>query len=324
MSSESTIETDEKKKRRAAAASKDAEERDEDESDEDEDSDDNDEGGDDDDDDADEKASAKTKSEAPAAPKEKVILDRPSTGKMIWTIMHRELGAFFTSPITYIVGCVLFFIFGAWFFFYKGGFWQVDRASMNRMFDAIPYALGLVIPLFTMRSLSDEKRVGTIELLITMPVKDSEVILGKYFAALVMVALQLSLLILYPLAMFKWPWHIGELDWNAYWVGMLGLLFLSAAGTARGMVWSSFTESQILSFFGTALTLAVLYGIGFLTVFESLQGWPGDAIAFISLQTRFDAFARGVLDTRAVIYFLSITVFSLLVAVRTLESRKWA
>ena len=319
MSSESTIETEEKKKRRAAAASDDADERDEDESDEDEDESDGDDG-----DDADEKASAKTKSEAPAAPKEKVVLDRPGSGKMIWTIMQRDLAAYFTSPITYIVGCVLFAVFGLWFFFYKGGFWQVDRASMNRMFDAIPYALGLVIPLFTMRSLSDEKRVGTIELLITMPVKDSEVILGKYFAALTMVALQLGLLILYPLAMFKWPWHIGELDWNAYWVGMLGLFFLSAAGTALGMMWSSFTESQILSFFGTALTLAALYAVGFLTVIESLQGWPGDAIAFISLSTRFDSFARGVLDTRAVIYFLSITIFSLLVAFRSLESRKWA
>jgi len=313
MSSESTLETEEKKKRRAAEAAEEAEDRDEDEDDED-----------DEDSDDDDSAKVETKSEAPSAPKEKAILDRPGGGKMVWTIMQRELAAFFTSPITYIVGCVLFFIFGAWFFFYKGGFWQVDRASMNRMFDAIPYALGLVIPLFTMRSLSDEKRVGTIELLITMPVKDSEVILGKYFAALAVVLLQIALLVLYPLAMFKWPWHIGELDWNAYWVGMLGLLFLSAAGTAIGMMWSSFTESQILSFFGTALTLAVLYGIGFLTVFEGLQGWPGDAIAFISLQTRFDAFARGVLDTRAVIYFLSITIFSLLVAFRSLESRKWA
>jgi ABC-2 type transport system permease protein len=242
----------------------------------------------------------------------------------IGTIFRRELASYFNSPISYIVIGASSVVLGLYFFLYKGGFWQVDRASMNRMFDAIPYALGLVIPLFTMRSLSDEKRVGTIELLITMPVKDSEVILGKYFAALIMVALQLGLLVLYPIAMFKWPWHIGELDWNAYWVGMLGLLFLSAAGTAIGMMWSSFTESQILSFFGTALTLAVLYGIGFLTVFESLQGWVGDAIAFVSLQTRFDAFARGVFDTRAVVYFLSLTIFPLLVAFRSLESRKWA
>jgi ABC-2 type transport system permease protein len=322
MSSESTLETEEKKKKRRAAeaAAEDADERDDDDEDEESDEDDS----DDDDSRGNGKGKAATLADAPSASKEKAVLDRPGSAKMIWTIMQRELGAFFTSPITYIVGCVLFFIFGAWFFFYKGGFWQVDRASMGRMFDAIPYALGLVIPLFTMRSLSDEKRVGTIELLITMPVKDSEVILGKYFAALTMVTLQLALLILYPLAMFKWPWHIGELDWNAYWVGMLGLFFLSAAGTALGMMWSSFTESQILSFFGTALTLAVLYAIGFLTPLESLQGWIGDAIAFISLQSRFEAFARGVLDTRAVVYFLSITVFSLLVAFRTLESRKWA
>ena len=320
MSSESTIEKADKTKVRKgdAEAAEAADERDEDERDEsgDEDSADRDDDADDDD-----KVEAKA---ATVTPKEKVVIDRPSSAKMIWTIMSRELAAYFTSPITYIVGCVLFSLFGLWFFFYKGGFWQIDRASMNRMFEAIPYALGLAIPLFTMRSLSDEKRVGTIELLITMPVKDSEVILGKYFAALATVLLQIGLLILYPIAMFKWPWHIGELDWNAYWVGMLGLVFLSAAATAIGVMWSSFTESQILSFFGTALTLAALYGLGFLTVVETLQGWPGDAIAFISLQTRFDSFARGVLDTRAVVYFLSITVFALLVAFRSLESRKWA
>jgi len=321
MSSE-TLEKEDKKKKAAEAEAEEADERDDEEEEEDEESD------SDSDSDGEEKETngvlAKKKSEEPSAPKEKVVLDRPGGFKMVWTIMSRELNAFFHSPITYIVGCVTFFIFGAWFFFFKGGFWQVDRAGMGRMFDAVPFALGLIIPLFTMRSLSDEKRVGTIELLITMPVKDSEVILGKYFAALLMVLLQLLLLALYPIAMFKWPWHIGELDWNAYWVGMLGLGFLSAAGVAIGLMWSSFTDSQILSFFGTALTLAVLYGIGFLTVSESLQGWPGDAIAFISLQTRFDSFARGVIDTRAVVYFLSIAIFPLLVAFRSLESRKWA
>ncbi len=314
MSSESTIEKDSKKKVRAAEAEEPMDRDEEEERDEDE--------GDDDDGEA--EAKAKTESEAPDAPAEKVVLDRPSSAKMIGIIMRRELGAYFTSPITYIVGCVLFFVFGAWFFYYKGGFWQIGRTSMSRMFDAVPYMLGLAIPLFTMRALSDEKRIGTIELLITMPVKDSEVILGKYFAALATVAVQLALLVLYPLAMFKWPWHLGELDWNAYWVGMLGVLFLSAAGVAIGLMWSAFTESQILSFFGTALTLGALYGIGYLTIFESLRGWPGDAIAFISLQTRFDSFARGVFDTRAAIYFLSITIFPLLVAFRSLESRKWA
>ncbi len=157
-----------------------------------------------------------------------------------------------------------------------------------------------------------------------MPVKDSEVIMGKFLASFAMVCLQLALVALYPIAMFKAPWHIGELDWNPFWVGMFGLMLLSAAGTAIGLMWSSFTESQILSYFATMLTLIALYAIGSVTLIEFAQGWVGDALSFISLQSRFDAFARGILDTRAIIYFLSLTALCLMVAFRSLESRKWA
>jgi ABC-2 type transport system permease protein len=89
-------------------------------------------------------------------------------------------------------------------------------------------------------------------------------------------------------------------------------------------MWSSFTESQILSFFATMLTLILLYAIGSVTIVEFLQGWPGDAISFISLQSRFEPFARGLVDSRAVIYFLSLTTLGLVVAFRSLESRKWS
>jgi ABC-2 type transport system permease protein len=257
--------------------------------------------------------------------REKVVIDRPSSATMIWTIARRELAAHFNSVITYIVIAASMVGLGLFFYMYKGGFWQVDRVTMQRMFDFLPFALcALVIPLFTMRTLSDEKRVGTIELLITMPVKDSEVILGKYIAALAIVTVQLFLVVLYPIAMFKWPWHLGELDWGAFWVGMSGLFFLSATGTAVGLMYSSFTESQILSFFATMLTLSVLYALGNVTAVESLQGWPGDAISFISLQSRFEPFARGLLDTRAIVYFVSIATLCLLVAFHALERRKWA
>lgn len=257
---------------------------------------------------------------------EKAILNRPSSAKMIWTLTKREIGAYMSSAITYIVIAVTLVVFGLYFFFYKGGFWQVDRATMARMFDTIPPALCLLIALFTMRSLSDEKRVGTIELLITMPVKDSEVILGKFFGSLAVTTLAVLLLAAYPLVMFtRAPfWHLGELDWSPFWVGILGLFLLSAAGTAIGVMWSSFTESQILSFFATALTLIALYAVGSVTIVEFLQGWPGDAISFISLQSRFEPFSRGLLDSRAIIYFLSLTTLGLVVAFRSLESRKWS
>jgi ABC-2 type transport system permease protein len=141
-----------------------------------------------------------------------------------------------------------------------------------------------------------------------------------------MVTIQIALLAAYPLVMFSRApfWHLGELDWSPFWVGMLGLFLLSAAGTAIGVMWSSFTESQILSFFATALTLIALYAVGSVTIVEFLQGWPGDAISFISLQSRFEPFSRGLLDSRAIIYFLSLTTLGLVVAFRSLESRKWS
>jgi len=315
MSSE-TIEKDSKKKILAAEA-EDTEERDEDERDE----------GDDEGDDESSPSSSRGRSTSDAAPAQKLVLNRPSSAKLVWVLAKREISGYLNSAITYIVISTSMVAVGWYFFFYKGGFWQVDRASMTRMFDALPLALCfLTIPLFTMRSLSDEKRVGTIELLITMPVKDSEVILGKFIGSLTMVTIQILLLAAYPLVMFSRApfWHLGELDWSPFWVGMLGLFLLSAAGTAIGVMWSSFTESQILSYFATMITLVALYAIGFSTVVEFLQGWPGDAISFISLHSRFEPFARGLIDSRAVIYFLSLTTLGLVVAFRSLESRKWS
>ncbi len=307
MSSESTVEKDEKKKVRAAE--EEVEEREEEEEEEEDDDDD--------------------RPYVSASPREKVVIERPSSAKVIGIIAKREIMAYLYSPITYVVVAVSFALLGTWFFFYKGGFWQVDRATMARALDTIPIGLCFIAPLFTMRLLSDEKRVGTIELLITMPVKDTEVILGKYFGALAVITLQLLLFAVYPIAMFKWPWHIGELDWNPFWVGMLGLWLFSAAATAIGLMWSSFTESQILSYFAAVITLAVLYSIGNITLVEFFNAspswaWVGDSLSFLSLQSRFEPFLRGTLDTRAIIYFLSLATLALLVAFRSLESRKWS
>jgi ABC-2 type transport system permease protein len=316
MSSESTIEKATKQKSRAAEEAEERDDEDEDEQGSDE--------SDDDSDDRDSDAATRPLSTI-GSTGEKAALNRPSSIAMIWTIARRELAASFNSVITYIVIAASMVGLGLFFYMYKGGFWQVDRVTMQRMFDFLPFALCfLVIPLFTMRALSDEKRIGTIELLITMPVKDSEVILGKYIAALSIVTVQLALVVLYPIAMFLWPWHLGELDWGAFWVGMIGLFLLSATGTAVGLMYSSFTESQILSFFATMLTLTGIYALGTLSAVESLQGWPGDAITFISLQSRFEPFARGLLDTRAIVYFVSLAVLCLVVAFHALERRKWS
>ncbi len=241
----------------------------------------------------------------------------------VLTIAHREMRSYFDSLIAYVViggstlGIGIFF-----FLMQNGGFWEVDRASMARLFAAMPWALAvLVIPLVTMRSIAEEKNSGTLELLITMPVRDYEVILGKFSAAFAMCLVLLAITVLYPIAMFVWPWHLGALDWGPVWTGYLGLSLFSAAGVSLGLMFSSFTESQIIAFFLTAGVMLFLQVIG--GIVETMPGTIGDIIAFVSFETRFQPFARGLIDTRAVVYFVSIAVLCLLVAFRSLESRKW-
>jgi ABC-2 type transport system permease protein len=241
-----------------------------------------------------------------------------------WIILRRELKSYFDSLVAYVVLGGSMLGIGIWFFLMQEhSFWDIDRAGMARMFDAVPWALSaLVIPLVTMRSLAEEKRTGTLELLITLPIRDSEVIMGKYLAAFAMTLILFAATIIYPLTMFWWPWHLGPLDWGPVWGAYLGLVLFSAAATAVGMLYSSLTESQIIAFFLTAVTLLFLQIIG--SVVEGVHGWLGDAIAFVSFQSRFAPFARGLIDTRAVLYFLSIAIICLIAAFRSLESRKWS
>jgi ABC-2 type transport system permease protein len=246
------------------------------------------------------------------------------TQNNILIIARRELRAYFDSLVAYVVLGGSLLALGIVFFLWQGGgFWDVDRATMSSMFRFLPWALTtVVIPLITMRALAEEKRSGTLELLITLPVTDADVILGKYLAALAMLVILLVATLAYPIAIFVWPWHLGALDWGPVWAGYFGLFLYGGAGIAVGMLYSSITESQIIAFFMTAGTLLFLHVIGGLV--QYVEGLPGDVIAFLSFASRYEPFERGLIDTRAVVYFLSIAVICLLVAFRSLESRKWS
>ena len=253
----------------------------------------------------------------------------------ILIIAKRDLRAQFNSPVAYVVIGGTLLLLGILFFLiphvggvFIGSFWEIDRATMDEMFTCLPPLMSLfVIPAVTMRSLAAEKGSGTLELLITMPVRDSEVILGKYFSACAMVLILLALTLLYPIALFVWPWHLGPLDWGPVWSGYMGCAFFSFAAVGIGMMLSSLTESDVIAFFTTAGALCFLYAIGWIVSLASTSGGLGvlsDGLAFISFQTRLQSFLRGIIDTRAVVYFLSVTVVCLLVAFRSLESRKWS
>jgi ABC-2 type transport system permease protein len=253
----------------------------------------------------------------------------------ILIIAKRDLRAQFNSPVAYVVIGGTLLLLGISFFLIPringvlmGTFWDVDRASMDQLFRPLPLLMSLlVIPAVTMRSLAAEKGSGTLELLITMPVKDSEVILGKYVACCATVLVLLGATLLYPISMFVWPWHLGPLDWGPVWAGYMGIAFFSFAAIGVGMMLSSLTESDVVAFFTTAGALCLLLLVGFIVSSVSWgdhAGWLGDSLAFVSFYSRLDSFMRGIIDARAVIYFASVAVVCLLVSFRSLESRKWS
>ena len=159
-------------------------------------------------------------------------------------------------------------------------------------------------------------------MLITLPVKDSDVILGKYFGALGLVLILVLATLAYPIGMFKFPWVLGSLDYGPIMTGYLGLILFSAAATAIGLLISALTESQAVAFFITFFVLVLLWFLG--TWAETQAGTLGSVLAYVSFQSRLQGFSRGLIDSRDVVFFVSITVIALVVAFRALERRKWA
>jgi ABC-2 type transport system permease protein len=238
-------------------------------------------------------------------------------------IAKREFRSYFDSPIAYIVICLSFFALGLMFFFLNGGFWQLDRASVSRLFESAPMGLSfLVVPVVTMRLLAEERRSGTLEMLITLPVKDSDVVLGKYLGALGLVLVLVLSTLAYPIIMFKWPWNLGPLDAGPVASGYLGMVLFSCAAVAVGLLISALTESQAVAFFITFFVLGALWLFGDLA--SKAGGTLAIVLNYVSFQSRLNNFWRGLVDSRDVVFFLSVTALSLMVAFRALERRKWA
>jgi ABC-2 type transport system permease protein len=232
-------------------------------------------------------------------------------------VTKREFKSNFDSPIGYVVIALSLLVVGAFSF---NDFFTANRASLQQLLFYLPWALAVfVIPAITMRLFSEEKRTGTLELLITMPIRDREVVLGKYLASLGLIAVLIALTITYPISI---SWLLGPLDWGPVGAGYLGLLLYASASIAIGLYYSSITQNQVVALMLTSVTLFVLHALDFLA---RLAGTSiiGDAIRFISFQSRLTPFTRGLIDLRHVFYFGSVTAFFLMLTIRQLESRKW-
>jgi ABC-2 type transport system permease protein len=240
------------------------------------------------------------------------------------TIAKREFRSNFDSPLAYIVICLSLIMLGFLVFYLNGGFWQADRANLQQLFIWAPRGLSfLIIPVVTMRLLSEERRSGTLEMLITLPVRDHEVIIGKFLGAWALVLILIASTALYPLMMFRMPWRLGAIDPGPVWSGYLGLVCYSAAATALGLLVSALTESQMIAVVITFVSLLFLHLIG-LGMETAGNTWWRDVISFISFDARLAPFSRGQIITRDIVYFLSIAVGCLMAAFRALERRKWA
>jgi ABC-2 type transport system permease protein len=229
-------------------------------------------------------------------------------------ISRREIRTYFNSPVAYIVVTVFTIITGYLFF---TTLFLEKQADMRSFFGIMPLMFMFMIPAITMRLLADEKGSGTLELLITMPVRDWEVVVGKFLAAMALVATSLALTLFFAITVKL----LGPLDRGPAIGGYIGLLLMGGAYVAIGVMCSAFTRNSIVAFIAAFAISFALYLFGRLTQFvpEQVRG----IVSFLSIDGHFENIGRGVIDTRDVIYYLSVMGVCLLVATTSLESRKW-
>ena len=234
-------------------------------------------------------------------------------------IARRELRAYFHSPIAYVfllafAGTAMFTFFNVNAFFARG------QADLRGLFEPLPLLILLLVPAVTMRLWAEEEKQGTIEMLLTMPATDRELVLGKFLAswALLGAGLLLTAPLVFTVA------GLGNLDWGPVWGGYVGALLLGGAYLAAGQFVSALTENQILAFILALLLCMLLYGLGT----EAFAGLFSDRTASLlrSLGTgsRFESIARGVFDLRDLLYYASLTFFFLTLSVGALRSKRWA
>lgn len=245
------------------------------------------------------------------------------------TIVRRELKSSFDTPMPYVVLCLGLPVL-AWYFFavFEGGFWQANRASMTNLVMLDARLVAIFSAVLTMRVMADERRTGTLEMLITLPLRDHQVILGKFLGTWLVVLAALGVTLLFPVMMFVWPWKLGVLDWGPVLSGYLGLLLSSAASVSIGMLISSLTESQTVAFVITLVVLGLLHvsGDAVQSVETPTRFWQvfRSTVDFISFDTRLASLARGLITTRDILYFASIPIICLMASFAALERRKWS
>ena len=236
--------------------------------------------------------------------------------KKIWIIAYRELKTFFDSLTAYILIVVFLGLSGFFTWLFGTDIFYIGQATLQPFFSVAYWTLFFFTPAITMRMLAEENKSGTIELLLTKSVTDWQVILGKFLAVLMLIGIALLLTLPYYISV----WALGPIDHGAVWCGYLGLILMSMTYISIGLFASSVTNNQIVAFL-----LSLFIGVFFLIIFNVLSsnftGLTGEILSYLSLSTHFDSISRGVVDSKDVIFFLSISIFGLMLAESSLSKR---
>ena len=237
----------------------------------------------------------------------------------IWTVAKKELRGYFHSPVALIFLATFLFIV-LFHFFWVATFFRRNIADVRPLFESLPWLLIFLVAALTMRLWSEEQRMGTLEILLTLPVKTGRLVIGKFVAGMGLVALALALTICIPFTVAQ----IGDLDWGPVFGGYAGALLLAAAYLAIGLCISSSTSNPIVALMLTCISCGALYLIGSekLTAFAGHRG--GEILQALGTGSRFESIQRGVIDLRDVLYYASLAGGFLVLNTVLLEAKRWS
>jgi ABC-2 type transport system permease protein len=230
-------------------------------------------------------------------------------------ILKKEFASYFISPIAYVF--IIVFLIGTNFMYFQP-FFLINQADMRNYFSLLPWVFLFFVPAITMRSWAEERKSKTIELLLTWPVSDAQVVLGKFLASLAFLAAAVALSVTIPITLFV----VGSPDPGPVVGGYVGALLMGAAYLAVGLWVSSHTENQIVAFIIAWVVIFALMIIGHPMVTAKIPAAVVPLFSFLGLFTHFESIERGVIDSRDVIYYLSVTGVFLFLNAQALGSRK--
>jgi ABC-2 type transport system permease protein len=249
----------------------------------------------------------------------------------VWALAVKELRGYFASPIAYVIMGFFSLLFGIFFYAYLaefmrqsmqmagfgGGSMNVNMNLVRPLFGNASVVLLFVIPMITMRTYSEEKRSGTIELLLTSPITDFQIILGKFLGAMALYVAMLAVTLLYMAILF---WY-GNPDWKPIAAGYAGLLLMGGSFIAVGLLISNLTKNQIVAgtaTFGVFLLLWIISWLG-----EATGPRTQAVLSYLSVTEHFDDFAKGIVDTKHLVYYLSFITFGLFLTAKSVDSERW-